>query len=177
MLRTLRLAAPLVAAAALVAAVQPAAAAPQTAAQADAQLAVQILGSLNAVRAQHGLRPVVTSPALTAAASQHSLEMASAGYFAHESQDGTPFWKRVQRYYGSAHRSYWSTGENLLFSAPDVDATQAMQMWMASPEHRDNILTARWRQIGISVVHVDSSGSVFGGGPVTIVTTDFGVRR
>ena len=45
------------------------------------------------------------------------------------------------------------------------------------PEHRANILTARWRQIGISVVHVGSSGSVFGGGPVTIVTTDFGVRR
>jgi uncharacterized protein YkwD len=177
MLRTLRFAVPLVAAAALGAAVQPAAAAPQTAARADAQLAVQILGSLNAIRAQHRLRPVVTSPALAAAARQHSLEMATAGYFAHESHDGTPFWKRVQRFYGSAHSSYWSTGENLLWSAPDVDSAGAMQLWMASPEHRENILTARWRQIGISVVHVDSSGSVFGGGPVTIVTTDFGVRR
>src|SRR5207245_10612759 len=139
---------------------------PPAATQADAQLAVQLLGSLNAVRAQYGLRPVATSPALAAAARQHSLEMASAGYFAHESQDGTPFWKRVQRYYGSAHRSYWSTGENLLWSAPDVDSTAATQMWMASPEHRKNILTAEWRQIGISVVHADSSGSVFGGGPV-----------
>jgi uncharacterized protein YkwD len=177
-LRTLRFAAPLIlAAAALSATVQPAAAAPQVTAQADAQLADQVLGSLNAIRAEHGLRPVVASSGLAAAAREHSREMAAAGYFAHASHDGTPFWARIQRYYPSTGTAYWSTGENLLWSDPELDATRAMQMWMASPEHRENILTARWRQIGISVVHMDSSAAVFGGGPVTIVTTDFGVRR
>jgi uncharacterized protein YkwD len=177
MLRSLRFAVPLVTAAVLAAgAVQPAAAA-RTSNAADARLASQVLVSLNAVRAQHGLVAVVPSASLAAAAQQHSLEMATAGYFAHASHDGTAFWKRIQRYYPSTHSSYWSAGENLLWSSPDVDANQALQLWLASPEHRANILTARWRQIGISVVHADSSASTFGGGPVTFITTDFGVRR
>jgi uncharacterized protein YkwD len=47
---------------------------------------------------------------------------------------------------------------------------------MASPEHRQNILTARWREIGISAIHSDSAPGTFGGRPVTVITTDFGVR-
>ena len=48
---------------------------------------------------------------------------------------------------------------------------------MASPEHRANILTARWREIGVSAVHVAAAPGVYHGLDVTIVTTDFGVRR
>jgi uncharacterized protein YkwD len=48
---------------------------------------------------------------------------------------------------------------------------------MNSPEHRANILTAEWRQIGVAAVHVDSAPGVFNGQPVTIITTDFGYRR
>jgi uncharacterized protein YkwD len=178
MVRALRFAVPLVLAAAVLSTtVQPAAAVPQVTARADAQLADQVLSSLNAIRAAHGLRPVIVSSGLAAAAREHNREMAAAGYFAHASHDGTPFWARIQRYYASTGTAYWSTGENLLWSEAELDATGAMQMWMASPEHRENILAARWRQIGISVVHMDSSAAVFGGGPVTIVTTDFGVRR
>jgi uncharacterized protein YkwD len=48
---------------------------------------------------------------------------------------------------------------------------------MNSPEHRANILTPRWREIGISAVHVASAPGTFKGLEVTIITTDFGVRR
>src|ERR671936_645281 len=64
-----------------------------------------------------------------------------------------------------------------LRSSPDVDPGGALHMWMNSPEHRANILNARWRQIGISAVHVDAAPGMFGGDPVTVITTDFGVRR
>ncbi len=50
-------------------------------------------------------------------------------------------------------------------------------MWMRSPEHRANILAPRWREVGIAAVHLDSAPGLFRGLPVTIVTTDFGVRR
>jgi uncharacterized protein YkwD len=53
----------------------------------------------------------------------------------------------------------------------------AVRMWMKSPGHRENILTARWREIGLSAVHATAAPGTFRGLDVTIVTTDFGVRR
>jgi uncharacterized protein YkwD len=49
-------------------------------------------------------------------------------------------------------------------------------MWMNSPGHRENLLSRRWREIGLGAVHVASAGGEFGGGPVTVITADFGVR-
>jgi uncharacterized protein YkwD len=136
-----------------------------------------VLGQINAYRRSHGLVPLRLSPQLSAAADQHSTEMARVGYFAHESADGSSFDKRLQRFYPPARSRYWSVGENLLWSSPDVAAAQALQIWVNSPPHRQNLLTARWRQIGISAVHADSAGGTYEGLPVTIITPDFGVRR
>jgi uncharacterized protein YkwD len=136
-----------------------------------------VLSDLNKIRAQHGLQPVKISARLTASAAQHSKEMGADGYFEHSSHDGTVFWKRINRWYGQNGYGYWSVGENLLWSSPDVDPAGAMQLWMNSPEHRANILTARWREIGISAVHVPAAPGTYKGLEVTIITTDFGIRR
>ncbi len=136
-----------------------------------------VLSDLNAIRRAHGLIPLRLSSSLSAAATQHSEEMASVGYFSHNSANGSSFDKRIARYYPMGHAHYWSVGENLLWSSPDVDAAGALNMWMNSPDHRANILNARWRQIGISAVHVNAGPGVFGNSPVTVITTDFGVRH
>jgi uncharacterized protein YkwD len=49
-------------------------------------------------------------------------------------------------------------------------------MWMNSPGHRDNLLSRRWREIGLGVLHVGAAGGEFDGSPVTVVTADFGYR-
>ena len=134
-----------------------------------------VLVQLNAIRTSHGLAPLKLNPALTIAARGHSSEMLADGYFAHDSVNGAPFWKRLTTYSDSAQGS-WSVGENLLWSSPEVGAAKALQLWMASPEHRQNILTARWREIGIAAMHADTAPGTFGGDPVTVITTDFGVR-
>ena len=136
-----------------------------------------VLKDLNAIRAQHGLVPLHLNAQLSAAATQHSVEMGQDGYFEHTSHDGTAFWKRIAHWYGSASYGYWSVGENLLWSSPDVTPSGALQLWMNSPEHRANILTARWREIGVAAVHLASAPGTYDNLPVTIVTTDFGVRR
>jgi uncharacterized protein YkwD len=136
-----------------------------------------VLSDLNKIRVQHGLQPVKISARLTASAAQHSKEMGADGYFEHNSHDGTAFWKRISRWYGRSGYSYWSVGENLLWSSPDVHPAGAMQFWMNSPEHRANILTARWREIGVSAVHFADAPGTYKGHQVTIITTDFGVRR
>ena len=136
-----------------------------------------VLSQLNKIRLQHGLQPVKISARLTASATQHSREMGADGYFAHNSHDGTAFWKRIGRWYGSNGYGFWSVGENLLWSSPQVDPVDALQLWMDSPEHRANILTPRWQEIGISAVHVAAAPGTFQGREVTIITTDFGVRH
>jgi len=136
-----------------------------------------VFAQINAIRVAHGLVALRASPELAAAAAGHSAQMLDDGYFAHSSYDGSPFWKRLTTYSNGAAHGYWSVGENLLWSSPDVDAGKAMQLWMASAEHRENILEPRWREIGVAAVHADSAGGAYSGDPVTVITTDFGVRR
>jgi uncharacterized protein YkwD len=138
-------------------------------------LELDVLVQLNAVRTSHGLVPLKLNPALDAAARGHTSQMLADGYFAHASADGSPFWKRLTAYTGSAHGA-WSAGENLLWSSPDVTGVQALKLWMASPEHRRNILTAKWRDIGISALHANTAPGAYGDRAVTVITTDFGVR-
>jgi uncharacterized protein YkwD len=136
-----------------------------------------VLAAVNTFRAAHGLGHLRESRALDRAARAHSLEMGSDGYFAHSSADGTAFWRRIRHYYVARNHSHWSVGENLLWSSPSVSAAGAMNMWIASPGHLANLLTPRWRDIGISAVHVVQAPGVFGGRSVTIITTDFGDRH
>lgn len=136
-----------------------------------------VLVEINALRRQHGLAPLRLNVRLRAAADAHSAAMANRGFFAHESADGTVFWKRVARFYPQGSRRYWSVGENLLWSSPDVDPAGALRMWLGSPPHRKNLLTSRWREIGLSAVHVTTGPGVFNNAPVTVLTADFGVRR
>jgi len=136
-----------------------------------------VLQEINGLRRSHGLVPLRVSAALSSAARQHSFEMAQRGYFAHQSANGSRFDRRIARYYPMGHRSYWSVGENLLWWSPDIDAAHALTMWLNSPEHRANLLNARWREIGLSAVHAAAAPGTYGGAQVTIITTDFGVRR
>ena len=136
-----------------------------------------VLADVNAIRRSSHLAQLAVSPGLRAAATQHSTEMARLGYFAHSSSDGSAFDKRLARYFPRGRYHYWSVGENLVFGSPDLTAAQALDLWMHSPEHRQNLLRASWRQIGISAVHVASAPGAYAGDPTTIITADFGVRK
>ena len=155
----------------------PAGATRQSPATAMSSLEQGVLADVNALRHEHGLSSLRFSTKLAAAARSHSFEMAKRGYFSHDSANGSSFDKRIGRYYPIRGAHYWSVGENLLWSSPDVDAAGALNLWLGSPEHRRILLTARWREIGLSAVHVTSAPGTYGGREVTIVTADFGVRR
>ena len=137
----------------------------------------QVLAAVNRFRAVHGLVALRESAALDRSARQHSLEMGRQGYFAHDSADGSSFWQRIKRYYPQQGSSYWSVGENLVWRSPNLGAAKAMSLWIASPPHRANLLSKQWRQVGVSAVGVVHAPGVYGGRNVTIITTDFGVRR
>src|ERR687897_665531 len=136
-----------------------------------------VLTEINALRRQHGLAPLRLNVRLRAAADAHSAAMANRGFFSHESPDGTIFWKRVARFYPQGSRNYWSVGENLLWSSPDVAPTDALNMWLDSPPHRKNLLTSRWREIGLSAVHVTSGPGEVHNPPRPLLTAPLRVRR
>ena len=161
---------------AAVAGVPAASAAPRVPTVSLSSLESSVLVDINVFRAQHHLAPLRLSSELTRAARAHSGQMAADGYFAHDSADGSAFWKRIQSFYGSSRWHSWSVGENLLWSSPDVDAGGALKLWLASPEHRKNLMRPAWREIGVSAVHAAHASGAYGGREVTIVTTDFGVR-
>lgn len=135
-----------------------------------------ILTRLNATRASHGLRPLTLSGDLQSAALAHSRSMLDNGFFEHESRNGSPFSLRLKRYYGAAGVQSWSVGENLLYTTGDASATMVVKAWLASPPHRDNLLSPLWREVGIGALHADSAGGTFGGSNTVVVTMDFGVR-
>lgn len=140
-------------------------------------LETRVVAEINTLRRRHGLAPLRVSRPLTLAAETHGAAMASGGFFSHDSRDGTPFWKRIHRYYGSSGYGLWSVGENLAWASPRIDAAQTLRMWIDSPGHRRVLLTPKWREVGIAAARVQAGRGVYGGLPVTVITADFGVRR
>lgn len=142
----------------------------------SALAASDLLRAMNAVRAGNGLRPLRLSRPLSVAAIAHTRDMGLRGYFAHDSANGTPFWKRIRHFYPVGSSETWTVGENLAWDRSPPTAQHVIQLWMASPEHRANLLAARWREAGIGTAKVTNAPGFYQGTDVSIVTVDFGRR-
>ena len=139
-------------------------------------LETQIAARVNAVRGWYGLRPMRLSRGLKAAARRHSRDMAVRGYFEHDSQNGAPFWRRIERSYPARGFARWEVGENIAWSPAGATAVEVVRQWMGSPAHRGNLLSATWREFGLGAFRVSRAGGAYGGRRVTIVTLDLGLR-
>jgi uncharacterized protein YkwD len=140
-------------------------------------LETKVLAAINDLRRSRGLKPLRASLPLAAAARQHSVSMAKHGYFDHASLNGLPFWKRVEAKYRPRGGRFWSVGENMAWAAPGLSAGRALELWLTSPGHRENLFAPVWREIGLGAVHALAAPGVYQGSNVTILTADFGVRR
>jgi uncharacterized protein YkwD len=138
--------------------------------------ASSVFSRINSLRGVRGLRPLRVSRGLTAAATYHTNQMGIRGFFEHESANGAPFWKRIERFYPSRAGRGWSVGENILWGSPEISPAGAVREWMVSPPHRENVLSREWREVGIAAIHFASAPGEYEGRPVTIVTADFGKR-
>ena len=137
----------------------------------------QILTRLNATRAAHGLRPLAVSDELENAAVAHSRELIQAGVFQHDSPDGTSFVAAPEALLQPVRlRELDGRREPPLQHAPTIDADTAIQAWLDSPPHRENMLNPNWREVGIGSMHASTAGGTFGGEPTWVITMDFGAR-
>ena len=139
-------------------------------------LQAQVLVAINDLRRERGLRELQLNGALSRAALGHSFSMAKHGYFSHSGWNGSPFWQRIKPNYRPQPTSYWGVGENMAWAEPDLSADEAIEMWLASPPHRKNLLNPAWREVGLGAVRALSAPGVYDGLDVTILTADFGTR-
>ena len=150
----------------------------RTSDQRDTTLEQGILRKVNRIRIGHGLRALVLSPALQAAASYQSRDMLEHGYFNHDQPGGATFGDRLRRFYPLVNGSRWIVGENLLWSTPGIGSSAAVKMWLASPPHRKNLLDPSWHEVGLGAFETSVGTGAFAAadGPVIVVTMDFGAR-
>ena len=126
---------------------------------------------INGERAAHGLRALGLDSRLGEAARRHSHDMVAHRYFAHDSRSGTSFSTRIAATGWMNGRLRWTVGENLAWGTDSGSTARAIvATWMASRGHRQNILNARFRIIGIGI----DRGVPFTGAPGITYTTDFG---
>jgi uncharacterized protein YkwD len=112
----------------------------------------RVLELINQERAKYGLGAVKYSGVLDNAAEKHADHMAIVGKMAHEGiGDGDP----GERIRAEGFRNSW--GENV--ATGQTSPEQVVREWMASPEHRRNILDPNYRQMGVSYVNSASGRS------------------
>ena len=107
-----------------------------------------VLDLVNSYRAQSGLAPLVLDEALCSAAQVRANEIVQS--FSHTRPDGTTCFTALKE----ANISYGTAGENI--AAGSSTPAGVMEQWMNSPGHRDNIMKAEYRAIGIGYVQVGS---------------------
>jgi hypothetical protein len=120
----------------------------------------------NNERANAGLPPLVMDERLNDAARRKAADMFAKNYWAHVSPTGTKPWAFIM----AAGYNYLHAGENLArdFSNPET----AMAAWMASPTHKENIMSGRYQNIGIAV-----ADGTLNGVETTLIVQMFGVLQ
>ena len=122
-----------------------------------------LVDETNQNRVANDLPDLQVSPLLQAAAQEKANDMATKGYFAHTSPQGLTPWY----WFEQVGYNFDYAGENLAVNFSDSqDVTNA---WMNSPEHRANILSANFTQIGIATAQ-----GIYNGEPATYVVEEFG---
>lgn len=131
-----------------------------------ANISVTDLVSLtNQKRAEHGLSALNLDSQLSTAAVNKANDMISKNYWSHNAPDGTTPWVFIKE----AGYDYLYAGENL--ARGFTSAGEAVEAWMASTGHKENILSPKYKDVGFAIV----TGTLTGDETVLIVQ-EFGER-
>lgn len=110
-----------------------------------------IIEQTNQIRMQNGLPPLKRVISLDESARFHSADMSVNNYFDHNTlarESGNiiqvcDIWNRIETYY----TNWQALAENI--AAGQRTPEMAMDGWMHSPEHRANILSSNYSEIGV----------------------------
>ncbi len=116
-------------------------------AQETTTLENEILQAVNKERQQHNLGALVMNDILTKIAREHSNAMAKAGVLEHTLGASSLEVRADNNSY-----KFKMLAENIVTIDPSINtdiANVVVKMWMESPDHRQNILTAAFTEAGV----------------------------
>jgi uncharacterized protein YkwD len=120
-----------------------------------------LLREMNNVRARNGLEPLRYDGHLQLAARSHTREMIASNFFAHGA-----FASRLVQFDVKGRLA----GENLAWGTGDRGTARSIiDAWLASPEHRANLLRPSFTRVGIG----DILATFLGTSDAHVVTADF----
>ena len=130
---------------------------------------------LNTERREHGLGRLRSNRRLAVAGTRHARDMVHRHYFSHDAPSGQDFADRIMKTDYVPANAAWNLGENLAWGRGDGGTPRAIvRAWMASPGHKANILSAKFREIGIGIV---VGAPVPGAANAVTYATEFGRIR
>ncbi len=125
----------------------------------------QLLILTNQQRQNNNLPPLSLNGSLSSAALAKGNYMFEKNFWSHIAPDGTTPWYFIR----SAGYNYLYAGENL---ARGYDsASGVVDAWMASPSHRENVLSPNYKEVGFAVL----DGNLTGENTILVVEM-FGAR-
>jgi uncharacterized protein YkwD len=108
------------------------------------RVAAEMLSRVNEVRRQAGLPPLRSNRLLDRVSQEHAEDMLARAYFGHQSPEGLGPTERAR-----ADGYLAGIGENLVEQRYTVK--DALDAWMSSPGHRNNILDPDCRDLGLGL--------------------------
>ncbi|MER3631859.1 MAG: hypothetical protein C4325_06615 [Blastocatellia bacterium] len=122
------------------------------------EVEARVFEMMNARRLLAGLCPLVWSDEVAVIARLHSQNMATGKFFSHRDLDGGFVDDRAARF---GILDWIAIGENIAFVKGFADpAVTAVEHWMNSPSHKQNVLSQRWRQTAVGVA-VAEDGAIY----------------
>ena len=124
---------------------------------------------LNEARRQRGLRALRRSSLLDRAAQMRAAAIRRCNDFSH-----TPCGRSFSSVYNAAGYSVatHSVAENLAWGTGSLGTAAAtLRAWLASPDHRRNMLDGTWRKFGVAVLAAPRFAGARG---VTLWVAEFG---
>lgn len=105
----------------------------------------ELLNFTNEKRAEYGLAPLAENAQLQEAAYSKADDMFAKDYWAHDSPDGLTPWVFIK----GAGYEYVYAGENL--AKGFINSEDIVNAWMASPSHRENLLSENFKEVGFAI--------------------------
>jgi len=111
----------------------------------------QMLSSLNTIRADKGLRPLIMCKWLTQSAQNYAKVMATQDFFSHEGKDGSTAGQRIQ---GAGYK--WRNSKTSAAIAENIAAGQGsvkevMKDWKDSTGHFKNMTDSKFIHVGFGM--------------------------
>ncbi|MBP7687145.1 MAG: hypothetical protein KA765_04535 [Thermoflexales bacterium] len=127
--------------------------------QAQADLAAALLSRINALRVQSGLLPLAANSRLSAAATRLADDMAQTGIVNFTASDGSTTDSRIRATGFGYWRDFGVWSENI-YGGQTATLDEAWAYWTGSQAHRTNLLSTRFREVGVAVA-VSDKGTFF----------------